>query len=147
MSALVNQIKKIFDLGLESEDGFDIYDEIGEEVQEEPKKREKELKVVRPITGRGYEVMVVEPKSFDDALSIAKNLIERKTVVLNVEMLDSEQSQRVVDFLAGATHALEGHQQRIGDGVFIFTPNNVNISAEKAREKSLTDAFWNPAKG
>ena len=92
--------------------------------------------------------MVVSPKSFDESLEISKNLIDRKTVVLNLELLDHEQSQRIVDFLAGATYALNGHQQKIGEGVFIFTPNNVNISAEQEKRAaaSIADAFWNQVK-
>ena len=63
-------------------------------------------------------------------------------------MLDYEQKQRVVDFLAGATFALDGNQQKIGEDVFIFTPTNVNITAEQEKKAaaSITDAFWNQVK-
>ena len=81
------------------------------------------------------------------AVTISK-FVTSGTVVLNLELLDHEQSQRVVDFLAGATYALSGHQQKIGEGVFIFTPNNVNITAEQEKKAaaSITDAFWNQVK-
>ncbi len=151
MSALVNQIMKIFDLGETTEEFGPDYEDFAEELETEEapvsSKKEK-LGVVRPINTRGYEVMVVSPKTFDESLEISKNLIDRKTVVLNLELLDHEQSQRVVDFLAGATFALSGHQQKIGEGVFIFTPNNVNITAEQEKKvtTSITDAFWNQVK-
>lgn len=152
MSALVNQIMKIFDLGEPvdefgpDDDGF--AEELGTEEAAPVASKRKDLGVVRPINTRGYEVMVVSPKSFDESLEISKNLIDRKTVVLNLELLDHEQSQRIVDFLAGATYALSGHQQKIGEGVFIFTPNNVNITAEQEKKAaaSITDAFWNQVK-
>jgi cell division inhibitor SepF len=51
-----------------------------------------------------------------------------------------------VDFLSGATHAIDGHQQRIGDGVFIFTPHNVVVTSEAEKGLGLTDAFWNQAR-
>jgi len=152
LSALMNQIMKIFDLGEtegEFTPGYDDLAELEEEEQVTPVTTRKERpSVVRSINTRGYEVMVVSPKSFDESLDIAKNLTDRKTVVLNLELLDHEQSQRIVDFLAGATYALSGHQQKIGEGVFIFTPNNVNISAEaeKRAAASITDAFWNQVK-
>lgn len=153
MSALVNTIKDLFSGIVEPQDEFGPdYDDFSDEVETEDvapveKKREK-VSVVRPINARGYEVMVVSPKSFDESLEISKNLIDRKTVVLNLELLDHEQSQRIVDFLAGATYALNGHQQKIGEGVFIFTPNNVNISAEQEKRAaaSIADAFWNQVK-
>ena len=127
---------------------YDLASDLEDEEQETTSSRKREIGVVRPINTRGYEVMVVSPKSFDESLEITKNLIDRRTVVLNLELLDHEQSQRVVDFLAGATYALSGHQQKIGEGVFIFTPNNVNITAEQEKKAaaSITDAFWNQVK-
>ena len=65
------------------------------------------------------------------------------TIVLNLHLLDKEQALRIVDFLCGATHALEGSQQKIGDSVFIFTPKNVALSAESQKSKFLRDALWN----
>lgn len=91
------------------------------------------------------EVTVIEPRAFDEALDIVEQLKLRKSVVLNLQYLDSDDSQRVVDFLAGATHALEGHQQRVGQGVFIFAPNNFILNAESNEARALKDAFWTRA--
>src|SRR3989338_1268988 len=66
----------------------------------------------------------------------------KKIKVLDLQYLDAEQSQRVVDFLSGATHALDGHQQRIGQGVFIFAPSNFTINSESQEARELKDAFW-----
>ena len=154
MSALFSQIKDFFtDLYEQGDEYRSDYDELAEELTEEEaptSSRRKDLGVVRSINTRGYEVMVVSPKSFDESLEISKNLIDRKTVVLNLELVGHEDSQRIVDFLAGATYALSGHQQKIGEGVFIFTPNNVNITAEQEKKAAATsitaDAFWNQIK-
>lgn len=109
--------------------------------------RQNNLKVVRhPNTRGGYEVMVVEPRTFEESLEIVNCLREKKSIVLNLHLLDNEQSQRIVDFLSGATHAVDGSQQKIGEGVFIFAPNNVAISAETEKARQITDAFWNQPK-
>ncbi len=92
------------------------------------------------------EVIVIEPRSFDEALEIVEELRCRRSVVLNLQYLDSEQSQRVVDFLSGATHALDGHQQRIGQGVFIFAPSNFTINSESQEARALKDAFFGRVK-
>ena len=92
------------------------------------------------------EVVVIEPRSFDESLEIIEELRCRRSVVLNLQYLDSEQSQRVVDFLSGATHALDGHQQRIGQGVFIFAPSNFTINTESNETRALRDAFWGRSK-
>ncbi len=105
---------------------------------------------VRPLHGNTAsfsQVIVIEPRSFEDALDVVSHLKARKAAILNLHLLDTNQSQRVVDFLSGATHAIEGHQQRIGEGVFIFTPNNVSIASELGEEVSdglsLSQAYWN----
>ncbi len=100
----------------------------------EPEKKapKKNLKVIdHPNSNLQQHVIVLEPKAFEDALDMIEHLRNRKSVLLNLHMLDMSQSQRVVDFLSGATHAIEGHQQRIGDGVFMFTPANVMIESQK----------------
>lgn len=112
-----------------------------------PRNERRNLKVVdHPSSNAMAQVVVVEPKTFDEALDIIHHLKSRKAVILNLQLLDTAQSQRVVDFLSGATHAIEGHQQRIGEGVFIFTPHNVMIASNPSTGKeglSLSEAYWN----
>ncbi len=105
--------------------------------------KSQDLKVVNHPNYRGYEVMVSEPRSYDESVAIVKHLKEKKTIILNLHLLDREQSMRIVDFLCGATHALNGNQQKIGDSVFIFTPSNVALSAESQKTKFIRDALWN----
>lgn len=152
VSALVSKIKSFVGLvsGLEEED--EMLDELYRagvdypaENLVEPEQRSS-LKVVNHPNSRGYEVMVIEPRSFEESLEIVNNLRQRKSVVLNLHLLDNEQSQRIVDFLSGATHALDGNQQKIGEGVFIFTPNNILIQSETEKSRGLRDAFWNQTK-
>jgi len=106
------------------------------------KTRENTNVIQHPSITPQSEVVVIEPRSFDEALDIVEELRCRRSVILNLQYLDSEQSQRVVDFLSGATHALEGHQQRVGQGVFVFAPNNFTINAESKEARALRDAFW-----
>jgi FtsZ-interacting cell division protein YlmF len=96
-----------------------------------------------PSAQPASEVLVIEPRAFEESLEIIEHLRSRKSVLLNLHMLDNEGSQRVVDFLSGACHAIDGHQQRIGDGVFLFAPSTVMISSESTSSKAIKDAFWN----
>ncbi|MBZ0185487.1 MAG: cell division protein SepF [Candidatus Obscuribacterales bacterium] len=106
--------------------------------------RRNESKVVEhPSAATASEVLVVEPRQFEESVEIVDHLRNRKSVLLNLHMLDNEQSQRVVDFLSGATWAVDGHQQRIGDGVFLFAPASVTISSESNSSKIIKEAFWN----
>jgi cell division inhibitor SepF len=105
--------------------------------------KRKNLKVIDHPSANASQVVVIEPRAFEESLEIIEHLRNKKSVILNLHLLDTMQSQRVVDFLSGATHAVDGHQQRIGDGVFIFTPNNVTIASDGDKGLALTDAFWN----
>lgn len=112
---------------------------------EETYERPSKSKVVNlPNSNRSsYEVMVVEPRSFDDAANIVQYLKDRKTIVLNLHLLDKEQSQRTIDFVCGAAHALNGKPQKVGDLVFVFTPSNVTLSVEANPVKNkFNDSLW-----
>jgi FtsZ-interacting cell division protein YlmF len=88
------------------------------------------------------EVKVFEPRTYDEALEITEDLRGRKAILVNLHMLDSEQAQRIIDFLAGATHAIDGQQQRVAEGVFLFAPASVVITAESHSSKAIKDVFW-----
>jgi len=114
-----------------------------ESMVERSNRRSKNLRVIETPSSQTTQVIVIEPKAFEESLEIVEHLRSRKSVILNLHLLDTAQSQRVVDFLSGATHAIDGNQQRIGDGVFIFTPNNVAISTEQTKSMDFaTEAFW-----
>lgn len=110
---------------------------------QEQKKAKGNLKLLDHPGNQMSQVVVIEPRAFEESLEIIEHLRSKKSVILNLHLLDNAQSQRVVDFLSGATHAIDGNQQRIGDGVFIFTPNNVVITSEAEKSLALNDAFWN----
>lgn len=103
-----------------------------------------DLKVVTHPNYKGYEVMVIEPRSFGEAGQIVQSLKERKTIVLNLHLLDREQSQRTIDFVCGAAHALNGKPQKVGDMVFVFTPSNVVLSVDSnSGTNKFRDSLWN----
>jgi cell division inhibitor SepF len=76
------------------------------------------------------EVVVMEPRSFEEMPMAIQALRERKSVVLNLTIMDPDQAQRAVDFVAGGTYAIDGHQERIGESIFLFTPSCVQVSTQ-----------------
>ena len=162
MAVVTDKIKSVVDFLVK---GFEpretIFDEMADEMNEEayevqdnlaidpaysyqPKQdKTNELKVVNHPNFRGYEVLVMEPRSFDDAAQIVQHLKDRKTLVLNLHLLDKEQSQRTIDFVCGAAHALNGKPQKVGDLVFVFTPSNVTLSVDiKTKQNKFNDSLW-----
>lgn len=161
MAVVTDKIRSVVDFLVK---GFEpretIFEEMAEEMGEEyavqdnlaldPKysyqsgtDRSSDLKVVNHPNFRGYEVMVMEPRSFDDSASIVQYLKDRKTIVLNLHLLDKDQSQRTIDFVCGAAHALNGTPQKVGDKVFVFTPSNVTLSVElNTNQNKFNDSLW-----
>lgn len=160
MAVVTDKIKSVVDFLVK---GFEpretIFEEMAEEMGEEyavednlalsPKysyqsERSNDLKVVNHPSFKGYEVMVMEPRSFNDSASIAQYLKDRKTVVLDLHLLDKDQSQRTIDFVCGAAHALNATPQKIGDSsVFVFTPSNVTLSVEvNSNQNKFDDSLW-----
>ena len=75
------------------------------------------------------EVVVIEPHSFEEMPQVIQALRERKSVVLNLNVMNPEEAQRAVDFVAGGTYAMDGHQERVGESIFLFTPSCVKVSS------------------
>lgn len=116
-----------------------------------PRRRERQNPALNQMVGihstlTQSEVMIIEPKSFDDARELVQSLRERRAVIMNMKALDPDQAQRLLDFVSGATHALEGHQKQIGEGIFLFSPSNVVINPLGAEQPWLNrdarDLFW-----
>lgn len=82
------------------------------------------------VTNGFSEVLVMEPRTFEEMPQAIQALRERKSVVLNLTMMDPDQAQRAVDFIAGGTYAIDGHQERIGESIFLFTPSCVQVSTQ-----------------
>ncbi|WP_207637542.1 cell division protein SepF [Desulfotruncus alcoholivorax] len=103
-------------------------------VEEEPvllqKPKKNRGQVVSLHTQRQVRVVVIEPASFDDVPAIADNLKNRRPVIINLEQADSELAKRVVDFVSGATYALDGSMQKVGKGIFLSVPSNVGIEGD-----------------
>ena len=89
----------------------------------------KSSKVVgMPGLSNSSEVNLMEPRSFDEMPKAIQSLRERKTVILNLTMMEPDQAQRAVDFVAGGTFAIDGHQERVGESIFLFAPSCVNVT-------------------
>jgi cell division inhibitor SepF len=99
----------------------------------------------RPSRGNGGGVAsmhVVTPRSFNDAQQVADEFKRSKPVIINLQSTDRELSKRLIDFSSGMTYALGGGMQRIAQGIFLLTPENVEVSAEE-KARLLEGGFFN----
>ena len=89
----------------------------------------------------GAKMILLEPRAYSEAQQIADHLKKRNTVVVNLKRVTSDQAKRIMDFLSGTIYAIKGNIQKIGSGIFLCTPNNINVQgkitdeSEKEKDK------------
>ncbi len=85
------------------------------------------------LSGSAIELKVVKPTEFKNASQIADHLLNRRTVVLNLEATDKENARRLIDFLTGVAYSIDGQIKRVANNAYVITPNNVDISGDQMR--------------
>ena len=86
----------------------------------------KDAKEANPST-KGGKMILLEPRAYSESQQIADHLKKRNTVVVNMKRVTPDQAKRIVDFLSGTVYAIGGDLQKIGMGIFLCTPKNVNV--------------------
>ncbi len=78
----------------------------------------------------GTKMILLEPRAYSESQQIVDYLKNRNAVVVNLKRVTSDQAKRIVDFLSGTIYAIGGDLQKIGGGIFLCTPNNVNVQGK-----------------
>ncbi|HLQ40484.1 MAG TPA: cell division protein SepF [Tetragenococcus sp.] len=82
-------------------------------------------------------IMIVEPKSYAEAMKIARHVLSGEAVLVNFHLVEEMQARRIVDFLTGTVYALDGDIKRVANEIFLCTPQGVEINGAA---QSLTDS-------
>ena len=91
--------------------------------------REKVVPMGNRAASSAFKLMVIEPDGFEECPKLVDSLKSRKPVIINLEKIDSDTARKIFDFLSGATYALNGNVQKVANNIFIFAPENVDISS------------------
>ncbi|MCI5623827.1 MULTISPECIES: cell division protein SepF [Anaerostipes] len=86
------------------------------------------------MNGRGVEVYVIKPQDFAEAQTAADLLKEGRTVVINLEGIELTVAQRSIDFIGGATYAINGSLQAVSSNIFIAAPDSIEVSGDLKNE-------------
>jgi cell division inhibitor SepF len=73
-------------------------------------------------------IIVASPDSINSAASTSNHLKEGKTVVVKVDAIDAKEGQRIMDFLSGVVHCLDGQVHEISNRIYILAPKNIEVS-------------------
>ncbi len=89
--------------------------------------------LVRTVSDADLESEVIVARSYTDAQILADHIRANIPVVLDLRKVEPAMVRRLVDFASGLTYALGGSMRKIGQGVVLVSPANVNISRDEKR--------------
>ena len=118
------------------------------ETEEEPEEKgffgKKFGKVVSMPGPQQVRMVITQPTSFEQSEEICNYLKEKKSIIVNLEYVNKDVARRIVDFISGAVHALDGHIQKVSNAIFLIAPVNYEISSDLAREeiKNKLSVSW-----
>lgn len=129
MSGIVDKLKYFIGIDdLEYDEEDETYED--EEIEELPlttQTKRMKNKIVNIHTTTNMKLAIHEPLNYEDAPRIVDDLKMRKTVVVNLEQLESVTKRQIFDFISGGLYSLEGTIQKVTTDIFILAPANVEI--------------------
>ena len=84
--------------------------------------------------GSEQQVILFNPKSFDEAGELVSHLSQGRSVVMTLEGVQTDFARRLLDFLSGITFALHGKITPISAKTYFVTPQNVDVLGSQAGE-------------
>ncbi len=95
-------------------------------------------KVVNIHKNAKMDIMNFKMVKYEVTGDICSYIKMRKPVVVNMQQLEKESAQRALDYLTGATYALDGSVEKIAENIFIFSPEHISIStiSEEIKQKN-----------
>ena len=133
---------------LENENDVYTYNYDKEQEEEEPEKKSffggMKNKIVSMPQPQQVKMVITQPTSFEQSEEICNYLKERRSVIVNLEYVNKDAARRIVDFISGAVHALDGHIQKVSNSIFLIAPVNYEIASDLAREeiKNKLSVSW-----
>lgn len=128
--SIKNKFRTLF--SVEDEEYYEEYQPYDAEEQltrsEKHEKQDKKNVVSLKSVQSQIKVVLSEPRSYDETQDIADHIVNRRSVVINLQRVDYEQAKRIVDFLSGTVYAVSGDMQKLGPHTFLCTPDNVEIT-------------------
>lgn len=128
-----NLIDNLMYGGNEKQEDYD-YEENEFDPVEEFNGEEPEAKAgtgVSVHSGSAIEMIVVKPEKLETVTQIADYLVDRKTILLNLEETNKDTARRLIDFLNGVAYAINGDLRKVATNTYVVTPSNVELSGEK----------------
>ncbi|GGN49352.1 cell division protein SepF [Oceanobacillus indicireducens] len=121
-----NKIKNYFTMDDEYEYEYIEEDNLPDKVT--PKQKSQNVVNLQSVQQPAQRVVLCEPRSYNEAQEIADNIVNKRSVVINLQRVENHQAKRIVDFLSGTVYALNGDIQKLGAETFLCTPESVDVT-------------------
>ena len=79
-------------------------------------------------------ITIIEPRLYSEVQELSDSLLANQSVIINFRRMDKDQAKKMLDFLMGVTYAIKGDVQRLGEEIFICTPQSVEVDGSELSE-------------
>lgn len=127
---------------LETEDSNSLYQSVTDASQKSMNTIKTSNKILNIHSNAQLNVVLFNPKNFEESTHIVDTLKNRKPIVMNIADLDKELGRKIFDFCSGALYALDGHIQQVAKGIFVLAPPNVDITGDVMARGDIDKNSW-----
>ncbi len=99
-------------------------------------------RVVDIHTTAKLQVVLKKPERFDDATAIADELLDKRTVLINMEDTAKEEINKILWFLSGVAYANGGNLKKVAKRTYMITPYNVDVLGDLLDELENNGMFF-----
>jgi len=118
-------------------EGGSIFGNLGAKKPAKPKPRERSVN----FGGNETQVILFNPKSFDEAGELVNHLEQYRSVLMTLEGIPTDTARRLLDFLSGITYAMQGKITPVSAKTYFVTPQNVDILGAQS-EQPMSDGQY-----
>ena len=88
--------------------------------------------VNHPASGSRHRTMIYQLTSYEDSKDVIDDLLEKHSVLINLEALALEDAQRIIDTLIGACYAINATIKKAAAQTYLLAPECVEVSGTYA---------------
>lgn len=94
--------------------------------EEKPVKRRSSSRVNDDYS----QINLFKVRNFADAQYVCDMILDGNAIIVDFGGIDGALAQRIMDFIVGCLYSIEGNINSISNTVYLFSPENVDISGE-----------------
>ena len=87
-------------------------------------------------------MILFNPKTFDEAGELVSHMLQKRSVVMTLEGLPTENARRLLDFMSGIAFALQGKITPISAKTYFVTPQNVDVVSAQGEQAESSGEYF-----